>query len=49
VFVCKVFHGPDFKSFSDQTKALFGRVAHVKPRSTRRASKEIYLVGLEKK
>ena len=48
-FVCKVFHGPDFKSFSDQASALFGRVAHVKPRSTRRASKEIYLVGLEKK
>ncbi len=48
-FVCKVFHGPDFKNFSDQAKRLFGRVAHVKPRSTRRASKEIYLVGLEKK
>jgi 23S rRNA (uridine2552-2'-O)-methyltransferase len=49
VFVCKVFHGPDFKRFSEQVKPLFGRVAHVKPRSTRRASKEIYLVGLEKK
>ena len=48
-FVCKVFQGPDFKAFSDQAKALFGRVAHIKPRSTRKTSKEIYLIGLQKK
>jgi 23S rRNA (uridine2552-2'-O)-methyltransferase len=48
-FVCKVFHGPDFKGFSDQAKALFRRVAHVRPESTRKASKEIYVVGLGKK
>ena len=47
-FVCKIFHGPDFKSFSGQAKALFGRVVHVKPKSSRKASKEIYVVALEK-
>jgi 23S rRNA (uridine2552-2'-O)-methyltransferase len=45
-FVCKIFHGPDFKSFSNLTKPLFRRVAHVRPKSTRKASKEIYVVGL---
>ena len=48
-FVCKIFHGADFKRFSGQAKALFGRVVHVKPKSSRKASKEIYVVGLEKK
>jgi 23S rRNA (uridine2552-2'-O)-methyltransferase len=48
-FVCKIFQGPDAKGFSDQAKSLFGRVAHIKPRTTRKASKEIYLIGLEKK
>ena len=48
-FVCKAFHGPDFKGFSDQAKTLFRRVAHVRPESTRKASKEIYVVGLGKR
>jgi 23S rRNA (uridine2552-2'-O)-methyltransferase len=48
-FVCKVFHGPGFKGFSDQAKAVFERVAHLKPKSSRKASKEIFLVGLGKK
>lgn len=48
-FVCKVFHGPDFKAFSDEAKKIFGRVAHFKPKSSRRASREIYVVGLGKK
>jgi len=48
-FVCKIFQGSDFKDFSGQIKNLFARVAHVRPHSTRKASKEIYVVGLEKK
>ncbi len=48
-FVCKIFHGPDFKDFSNQTKRSFDRVVHVKPKSTRKASREIYVVGLGKK
>lgn len=49
VFVCKIFHGPDFKNFSDRTKGFFGRVAHLRPKTTRKASKEIYIIALEKK
>ncbi len=48
-FVCKIFQGSDFKDFSGQIKNLFARVAHVRPNSTRKASKEIYVVGLGKK
>jgi 23S rRNA (uridine2552-2'-O)-methyltransferase len=48
-FVCKVFHGSDFKGFSDRVKKAFGRVAHFKPKSSRKASKEVYIVGREKK
>jgi 23S rRNA (uridine2552-2'-O)-methyltransferase len=48
-FVCKIFHGPGFKGFSDRAKGFFERVAHVKPKSSRKASKEIFVVGLGKK
>jgi 23S rRNA (uridine2552-2'-O)-methyltransferase len=48
-FVCKIFHGPDFKDFSNRAKASFGRVAHVRPKTTRKASKEIFIVALGKK
>jgi 23S rRNA (uridine2552-2'-O)-methyltransferase len=47
-FVCKVFQGPDFKLFSDRLKQSFRRVAHFKPKSSRKGSKEIYIVGLGK-
>ena len=47
-FVCKIFHGSDFKVFSDRVRKSFGRVVHFKPKSSRKASKEIYIVGLEK-
>ncbi|MBW2107113.1 MAG: RlmE family RNA methyltransferase [Deltaproteobacteria bacterium] len=48
-FVCKIFHGTDFKEFSDRAKQFFERLAHVRPMSTRKASKEIFVVGLNKK
>jgi 23S rRNA (uridine2552-2'-O)-methyltransferase len=47
--VCKIFHGSDFKSFSNRVKSRFGKVVHVKPQSTRKGSKEIFIVGLKKK
>lgn len=47
-FVCKIFHGSDFKGFSDRVRRSFGRVVHFKPKSSRKASKEIYIVGLGK-
>jgi 23S rRNA (uridine2552-2'-O)-methyltransferase len=48
-FVCKIFQGPDFKVFSDGLKRSFHRVAHFKPKSSRKASKETYIIGLEKR
>jgi 23S rRNA (uridine2552-2'-O)-methyltransferase len=47
--VCKVFQGPDVDAFGGEVKALFSRMTHVRPKSTRKASKEVYIVGLEKK
>jgi 23S rRNA (uridine2552-2'-O)-methyltransferase len=48
-FVCKIFQGSDFKAFSDALKRSFCRVVHFKPKSSRKASKETYIVGLEKR
>jgi 23S rRNA (uridine2552-2'-O)-methyltransferase len=47
-FVCKVFQGPDLKTFSDALKKRFRRVAHFKPKSSRKGSSEIYIVGMSK-
>jgi 23S rRNA (uridine2552-2'-O)-methyltransferase len=47
--VCKIFHSPDFKTFSDQVGRVFRRLEHVRPKSTRKGSKEIFVVGLGKK
>jgi 23S rRNA (uridine2552-2'-O)-methyltransferase len=48
-FVCKIFHGSDFMDFSNRTKGFFDRVSHVRPRTTRKASKEMFIVALGKK
>ncbi len=48
-FVCKLFHSDDFTSLRDQIKKHFTRFEAVKPDSTRKISKEIFLVGLGKK
>jgi 23S rRNA (uridine2552-2'-O)-methyltransferase len=44
-FVCKIFQGEDFKKFSDSVKAVFNRHKIFKPQSTRKVSKEIYIIG----
>jgi 23S rRNA (uridine2552-2'-O)-methyltransferase len=48
-FVCKIFQGEDFKKFSDSVKAVFNRHKIFKPQSTRKVSKEIYIIGFGKK
>jgi len=48
-FVCKIFQGPDFKEFSDIVKNMFKDQKTFKPQSSRKASKEIYVIGMEKK
>ncbi|RLC26928.1 MAG: RlmE family RNA methyltransferase [Deltaproteobacteria bacterium] len=47
-FVCKIFQGEDFKKFSDLVKAGFKKSRIFKPKSSRKASKEIYIIGLDK-
>ncbi len=48
-FVCKLFHSDDFTKLKDLIKNDFHRFEAVKPDSTRKISKEIFLVGLKKK
>jgi len=48
-FVCKIFHGEDFKTFSDSVKQEFNGHKIFKPQRSRKASKEIYIIGFGKK
>ncbi len=45
-FVCKIFQGADFNPFVADIKRLFKRHDIFKPRSSRKASREIYITGL---
>ena len=45
-FVCKIFQGPDFTAFLDAVRAGFKQRKIFKPQSSRKASKEIYVIGL---
>jgi len=44
-FVCKIFQGEDFKTFSLEIKKSFNKQKIFKPRSSRKASREIYMIG----
>ena len=46
-FVCKVFEGEDLKAFRSEIAANFRKTQAVRPKATRKKSREIYLVGLE--
>ncbi len=48
-FVCKIFQGEDFKPFCDQVKDKFKRMQIFKPQSSRKASREIFIIGLGRK
>jgi 23S rRNA (uridine2552-2'-O)-methyltransferase len=48
-FVCKLFHSDEFTKLRDEIKKDFQKFEAVKPDSTRKISKEIFLVGLSKK
>jgi len=47
-FVCKIFQGSDFKTFTDAVKHRFDRQAAFRPQSTRKASREVFVIGLGK-
>jgi 23S rRNA (uridine2552-2'-O)-methyltransferase len=45
-FLCKIFQGDDFKKFSDMVRAAYVTHRIFKPQSSRKASKEIYIIGI---
>ena len=47
-FVCKLFQGEDFKEFTETVKANFKTQKSFKPDSSRKASREIFIIGLGK-
>ena len=48
-FVCKIFQGPDFKAFTEEVRKSFQKQKIFKPQSSRKASREIFIIGLGKK
>ena len=44
-FICKIFQGPDFQKFADLVEASFSQQKIFKPRSSRKPSREIYIIG----
>lgn len=48
-FLCKIFQGEDFNEFLEMVKAAFNTYKIFKPQSSRKFSKEIYIIGLGKK
>ncbi|MBI5590193.1 MAG: RlmE family RNA methyltransferase [Deltaproteobacteria bacterium] len=48
-FVCKIFQGEDSDAFIHRVKSLFNRHRIFKPQSSRKASREIYIIGLNKR
>lgn len=45
-FVCKIFQGEDFKEFLTSVQASFKKCKIFKPQSSRKVSKEIFIVGM---
>ena len=45
-FVCKIFQGPDFNQFVNSVRTGFDKQKIFKPKSSRKASKEIFIIGL---
>ncbi len=48
-FVCKVFEGEGFGEFKNAVSCLFKKTKLIRPKSIRKKSREIYIVGLNKK
>lgn len=47
-FVAKIFHGDAFEHFRDEAKKHYQRVEFLRPKSTRKESKEIFLIAMHK-
>lgn len=48
-FYCKVFQGEDFPEYVNEVKAVFKKVKVVKPKSSRVESREVFVLGRQKK
>lgn len=46
-FVCKLFHGEEFETFRRLLRERFGKVEVLRPKSTRKESKEIFFICLQ--
>ncbi len=44
-FVCKLFHSDEYESFRLEMRKRFEKVDSLRPKSTRKESKEIFLIG----
>jgi 23S rRNA (uridine2552-2'-O)-methyltransferase len=44
-FVCKLFHSEEFEGFRAALRARFGRVEVLRPKSTRKESKEVFFIA----
>jgi 23S rRNA (uridine2552-2'-O)-methyltransferase len=44
-FVCKLFHSDEFEGYRKQVRENFGKVEVLRPKSTRKESKEIFFIG----
>jgi len=47
-FLCKIFQSGEVKPFSEAVKRRFRQQKTFKPQSSRKASKEIFIIGLDK-
>jgi 23S rRNA (uridine2552-2'-O)-methyltransferase len=47
-FLCKVFEGPDLKAFRTELASHFARVQTLRPSAVRKASKEVYVLALNR-
>lgn len=45
-FYCKVFEGEDFREYVDEVRKVFAQVKIVKPMSSRKESREVFVLGL---
>jgi 23S rRNA (uridine2552-2'-O)-methyltransferase len=48
IFVCKIFQGAEFQGFLESVRSGFKGYQIFKPQSSRKASKEIFIIGLHK-
>ena len=47
-FLCKVFEGEDFKQFQSGILTHFNEMKIFRPKATRKRSREVYVVGLDR-